>query len=58
MVEPGDVITEAGEKPVAGPEDVRARVAELERQDKANILLLLSKSGREGEMRFIPLRLR
>jgi hypothetical protein len=52
------VITEAGEKPVAGPEDVRARVAELERQDKANILLLLSKSGREGEMRFIPLRLR
>ena len=58
MVEPGDVITEAGEKPVAGPEDVRARVAELERQGKANILLLLSKSGREGEMRFIPLRLR
>ena len=57
-VEPGDVITEAGEKPVASPDDVRARVVELQKEGKANILLLLSKSGREGEMRFIPLRLK
>ena len=58
MVEPGDVITEAGEKLVTSPDDVRARVAELQEEGKANILLLLSKSGRKGEMRFIPLRLR
>jgi serine protease Do len=58
MVEPGDVITEAGEKLVTSPDDVRARVAELQEEGKANILLLLSKSGRQGEMRFIPLRLR
>ncbi len=58
MVEPGDVITEAGEKLVTSPDDVCARVAELQEEGKANILLLLSKSGRKGEMRFIPLRLR
>ena len=58
MVEPGDVITEAGEKLVTSPDDVRARVAELQEEGKANILLLLSKSGRQGERRFIPLRLR
>jgi hypothetical protein len=33
-------------------------VVELQKEGKANILLLLSKSGREGEMRFIPLRLK
>jgi serine protease Do len=57
-VEPGDVITEAGEKPVTNPADVQRRVAELQKEGKANILLLLSKSAQDGEMRFIPLRLK
>lgn len=58
QVEPGDVITEAGEKPVTTPQDLQKRVAELQAEGKTNILLLLSKSSREGEMRFIPLRLK
>ena len=55
---PGDVITEAGEKEVAGAADIPARVAEAEKAGKNSVLLLVAKGGKQSEMRFIALKLK
>ena len=57
-LEPGDVITEAGEKEVAGAADIPARAADAEKAGKTSILLLVSKGGKQAEMRFIALRIK
>jgi serine protease Do len=57
-LEPGDVITEAGEKEVAGAADIPERVKEAETAGKSSVLLLVSKGGKQGEMRFIALKLK
>jgi serine protease Do len=57
-LEPGDVITEAGEKEVAGAADVAARVDEATKAGKNSVLLLVSKRGKQSEMRFIALKLK
>ena len=55
---PGDVITEAGEKEVTGAADISARVEEAEKAGKNSVLLLVSKGGKQAEMRFIALKLK
>ncbi len=57
-LEPGDVITEAGEKPVTGAGDVAERVSEAEKAGKSSVLLLVAKAGKQSEMRFIALKLK
>jgi serine protease Do len=57
-IEPGDVITEAGEREVGSPADVQARVSEAEKEGKNSVLLLISKGGKQGEMRFVAVKLR
>jgi len=57
-LEPGDVITEAGEKEVVGAADISARVAEAEAASKNSVLLLVAKGGKQNEMRFIALKLK
>jgi serine protease Do len=56
-IEPGDVITEAGEKPVEGAADISARIAEAKQQGKNSLLLLVAKGGKQTEMRFFALKL-
>jgi serine protease Do len=56
-IEPGDVITEAGEKVVQAPVDVSRRVEEIKKDNKTTILLLVAKGGKQSEMRFIALKL-
>lgn len=57
-LEPGDVITEAGEKAVTGAADVSASIADAEKAGKNSVLLLVSKGGKQTEMRFIALKLK
>ena len=57
-LEPGDVITEAGEQEVMGAADISARIAEAEKAGKNSILLLVAKGGKQGEMRFIAIKLK
>ena len=57
-LEPGDVITEAGEKEVLGAADISARIEEAQKANKSSILLLVAKGGKGGEMRFIALKLK
>ena len=57
-LEPGDVITEAGEKEVQGAADISARIEEAQKANKNSILLLVAKGGKQGEMRFIALKLK
>ncbi|MGQ0485492.1 MAG: DegQ family serine endoprotease [Hyphomicrobiales bacterium] len=57
-LEPGDVITEAGEKEVLGAADIPARIEEAESAAKNSVLLLVSKGGKQSEMRFIALKLK
>ena len=57
-IEPGDVITEAGEKAVTGAADISASIAEAEKAGKNSVLLLVSKGGKQTEMRFIALKLK
>jgi serine protease Do len=57
-LEAGDVITEAGEKEVTGAADVSARVADAEKAGKSSVLLLVAKGGKQGEMRFIALKIK
>lgn len=56
-LEPGDVVTEAGEQAVTGAADISARVEETTKAGKTSILLLVSKGGKQSEMRFIALRI-
>jgi serine protease Do len=57
-LQPGDVITEAGEKEVLGAADISARIEEAQKAGKNSILLLVAKGGKQGEMRFIALKLK
>ncbi len=57
-IEPGDVITEAGQKAVASPADVTARVKDAEGAQKKSVLLFVAKGGKQSEMRFIALRIK
>jgi serine protease Do len=57
-IEPGDVITEAGQKPVTNPADVTARVKDAESGSKNSVLLFVAKGGKQSEMRFIAVRVK
>ncbi len=57
-LEPGDVITEAGEKEVTGAADVSASIEAAEEAGKSSVLLLVSKAGKQAEMRFIALKIK
>jgi serine protease Do len=57
-LEEGDVITEAGDKPVQSPADVKTAVEAAEKLGKSSVLLLVSKGGKQSEMRFIAIRLK
>ena len=53
----GDVITEAGEKPVTGAADISSRLDEAKKQGKNSLLLLVAKGGKQTEMQFFALKL-
>jgi serine protease Do len=57
-LEPGDVITEAGEQEVQGAADISARIEEARKANKNSILLLVAKGGKASEMRFIALKIK
>jgi serine protease Do len=57
-LEPGDVITEAGEQQVQGAADISARIDEAKKANRNSILLLVAKKGKAGEMRFIALKVK
>ncbi len=57
-LEPGDVITEAGEQQVQGASDISARIDEAKKANRNSILLLVAKGGKSGEMRFIALKVK
>lgn len=54
-IEPGDVITEVAQQVVTKPADVERRIELLRKEGKKSALLLIS--GRDGEVRFVALRL-
>jgi serine protease Do len=57
-LEPGDVITEAGEQAVQGAADISARIDEAKKANRNSLLLLVAKGGKAGEMRFIALKIK
>lgn len=57
-IEPGDVIIEAGQKPVKTPGDVMARIKDAEGASKKSVLLYIAKGGKQSEMRFIAVRIK
>ena len=58
VLKPGDVILEAGGKPVVGAADVSDAVAAAEKAGKTSVLLLMAKLGKTGETRFIALKIK
>jgi serine protease Do len=57
-IEPGDVITEAGRKPVTNPGDVPAQVKDAENSKKSSVLLYIAKAGKQSDMRFIAVKIK
>ena len=57
-LEPGDVVLEAGGKPVAGASDVSAAMEAAEKAGKSSVLILAAKAGKAGETRFIALKIK
>ena len=57
-IEAGDVILEAGGKPVTTSGEVSAAIESATKDGKASVLLLISKAGKTGETRFVPLKLK
>ncbi len=57
-IQPGDVISEAGEKKISAPGDVSAQVKALEKEGRNSILLLVLKASRKFDPHFIALRLK
>jgi serine protease Do len=55
---PGDVVMEAGGKPVEGASDITAAVEAAEKGKKNAVLVLVAKGGKAGETRFIALKLK
>jgi serine protease Do len=53
----GDVIMEAGGKPVTSSADLSAAIDAATKDAKASVLLLIAKGGKTGETRFIALKL-
>jgi serine protease Do len=56
-LEAGDVIVEAGSRQIAVASDISAAIADSEKDGKSSVLLLVAKAGKEGETRFIALKL-
>jgi serine protease Do len=57
-IEAGDVITEADQREARLPKDIAERAKELEGRGKSSMLVLVSKSAQQGELRFIALKLK
>jgi serine protease Do len=57
-IEPGDVITEADQREARSPTEIAERAKDLEERGKNSILLLISKSSENGELRFIALKIK
>jgi serine protease Do len=57
-IAPGDVITEAGRKPVASPADIPAQVKDARNANKSSILLYIAKAGKQSDMRFIAVKVK
>jgi serine protease Do len=57
-VEIGDVILEVGGSAVESSSDVSAAVDAATKDGKASVLLLIAKAGKNGETRFIALKLK
>ena len=53
----GDVIQEAGGKPVTAASDVAAAVAQATADGKTSVLILVSKAGDGTDTRFVALKL-
>ncbi len=51
----GDVIVKAGDRPATQPSDVRTAVAEASRQNRKDVLLLISRGGRTL---FVPVQIK
>jgi serine protease Do len=58
QIMPGDVIMEAGGKPVTSSADVSDAAAAAQKAGKSSVLLLISKGGKAGETRFIALKVK
>jgi serine protease Do len=50
-IQPGEVIVEVGQEPVANPADVTRRVDALKKEGRKSALLLVSNA--QGEVRFV-----
>jgi serine protease Do len=57
-LEPGDVVLEAGGKPVEGASDVANALDAAEKAGKSSVLVLAAKGGKAGETRFIALKIK
>jgi len=57
-LEPGDVISEAGERKITAPVDVAKRVKELIAEGRSSILLMVLKTSHGGDPNFIALALK
>ncbi len=57
-LEVGDVIMEAGGKPVEIAADISKAIEEAEKAGKNSVLLLAAKAGKSGETRFIALKIK
>jgi serine protease Do len=57
-IEAGDVVLEAGGKPVETSADVSTALESATKENKSSMLLLIAKAGKAGETRFIALKLK
>jgi serine protease Do len=57
-LEVGDVIMEAGGKPVEVAGDISKAIEEAEKASKSSVLLLAAKAGKAAETRFIALKIK
>ena len=57
-LEAGDVIMEAGGKPVEVAGDISKAIEEATKANKSSVLLLAAKAGKAGETRFIALKIK
>ncbi|MBC8037407.1 MAG: Do family serine endopeptidase [Rhizobiales bacterium] len=57
-LEPGDVITNAGDKPVTGAGDIAERVEEAEKAGRKSVLMHITKGGKQSEKRLVALKLK
>ncbi|MFO0996465.1 MAG: DegQ family serine endoprotease [Alphaproteobacteria bacterium] len=55
-VNPGDVILQVEQDKVTTPAQVQAKLAEVRKEGRKNVLILVDRSGRGGQQAFIVLR--